>query len=196
MSLQRPHTWRTTLVNKHSPNEAIDVAFRREPPSEEQPFFFGARTIYCNVVKMKIARAITRVALHYSFDAAALSANQVSSPSSSVIIWTGSNSDELFSPPKACCTTPALPDPVATSAMFAEELITGKVKVILSGGGFGESLMKVIQWSFSLRRGCPGKREATWPSGPIPNSIRSNFGNPEATDCRTPVLTSCFKQVS
>ena len=44
----------------------------------------------------------------------------------------------------------------------------GKVKVILCGGGLGESEMNVMSLLFSSKSGCPGKREAVCPSGPIP----------------------------
>lgn len=131
----------------------------------------------------------------YSFEAASLSKNQVSSPSGETI-WTG-NLSELWEPPSAVCTTGALPAPATTSAIWADELITGKVKVILSGGGLGESLIKVTHFSFSFTSGCPGNKEATCPSGPIPRSIRSNLGNPVLSDdFRTSVLTRCFRQVS
>nr|GMC58180.1 hypothetical protein Iba_chr02aCG12710 [Ipomoea batatas] len=89
----------------------------------------------------------------------------------------------------------ALDAPGTTRAMFAEELITGNVKVILSGGGFGESLMNATHFSFSWRRGFPGNREATCPSGPIPKSIRSNCGNPLASDVLTIFRsTKCLRQ--
>lgn len=91
---------------------------------------------------------------------AALSVNHVNLPPLSETISTGSTSEELCSLPRALCTAPALPDPVTTSVTYADELITGNVNVILSGGGFGESSMKVTHRWFSLRRGCPGKREA------------------------------------
>jgi hypothetical protein len=47
-----------------------------------------------------------------------------------------------------------------------------------------------------LRSECPGKREATCPSGPMLISIRSNFGNPLTEDFSiTPVWTKCLRQV-
>nr|GLL20013.1 unknown [Ipomoea trifida] len=89
----------------------------------------------------------------------------------------------------------ALDAPGTTRAIFAEELMTGNVKVILSGGGFGESLMNATHFSFSWRRGCPGNSEATCPSGPIPKSIRSNCGNPLASDVLTIFRsTKCLRQ--
>ena len=131
----------------------------------------------------------------YSFEAAAVSKNQANSPSGETIA-TGSFS-EFWLFPKAFCTAPALLAPFTTRAIYADELITGKVRVILSGGGFGESLMKVTHFSFSLTRGWPGNKEATCPSGPIPSSWRSNFGNPLAADISTTLLlTKCLRHVS
>lgn len=75
--------------------------------------------------------------------------------------------------------------------------MTGNVKVILSGGGFGESVMEVTHLWLSLQRPCPGNRDATWPSGPIPRSMRSNLGKPVDLDTRRIlVLTKCSRQVS
>ncbi|KAH7836832.1 hypothetical protein Vadar_006200 [Vaccinium darrowii] len=48
----------------------------------------------------------------------------------------------------------------------AEELITGKGDAILQGGGFREFSMKDTHCLFSWTRGCPGNREAMCPSGP------------------------------
>nr|GEV77766.1 probable 6-phosphogluconolactonase 4, chloroplastic [Tanacetum cinerariifolium] len=50
---------------------------------------------------------------------------------------------------KATWTGCALPAPATTSAIFAEELITGKVNVILSGGGFVSSDGLLILVSFA-----------------------------------------------
>nr|ACN30969.1 unknown [Zea mays] len=138
-----------------------------------------------------------RLYLFCSKDTAALSVNQVNSPSCSTAISTGSRSDEVCLSESAFCTAAAFPAPVTTIATYADELITGNVNVILSGGGFGESLMYVTHLSFSLTRGWPGKRDAMWPSGPIPRSWRSNLGNPVAADIEiTPFLTSCFRHAS
>jgi len=95
-------------------------------------------------------------------------------PTSGETVCTG-NISEFLPFPTADCSTSALPAPHTTSAIYEEELITGKVKVLLFGGGFGESVMWVTHFWFSLRSECPGKREATCPSGPMLISIRSNL---------------------
>nr|GMC64701.1 hypothetical protein Iba_chr02dCG7390 [Ipomoea batatas] len=66
----------------------------------------------------------------------------------------------------------ALDAPGTTRAMFAEELITGNVKVILSGGGFGESLMNATHFSFSWRRGYAREIEKQHAhQGPYPKEL-------------------------
>ena len=131
----------------------------------------------------------------YSFEAASLSKNHFNSPSGETI-WTG-NTSEFWLFPNAVCTTLALPAPHTTRAICEDELMTGNVNVILPGGGFGESVMWVTHFWFSLRSGWPGNREATCPSGPMPTSMRSNFGNPLTEDLFiTPVWTKCLRQVS
>lgn len=59
---------------------------------------------------------------------------------------------------------------------FFALLITGKVRVILDGGGLGESVMGATQRAVSFRSLCPGNKEHVCPSGPIPNRSMSNLG--------------------
>eukprot|EP00955_Chlamydomonas_euryale_P042955 352467-Chlamydomonas_euryale.AAC.5 len=47
-----------------------------------------------------------------------------------------------------------------------------------SGGGLGESSTSSTHASVGRSDACPGNSEATWPSGPMPNSIKSNTGKP------------------
>ncbi|KAH7864871.1 hypothetical protein Vadar_013379 [Vaccinium darrowii] len=72
----------------------------------------------------------------------------------------------ICNPQHVTFTASAFPAPATTSAIFAEELITGKGDAILQGGGFKEFSMKDTHFLFSWRRGCPGNREAMCPSGP------------------------------
>lgn len=55
-------------------------------------------------------------------------------------------------------------------------LISGYVMVIRSGGGFGESAIGAINRLVSFSNGWPGNSEQVCPSGPMPNSNRSNCG--------------------
>lgn len=127
-----------------------------------------------------------------SFDAALLSKNHNRFPELGLTICAGRDG-LLALPIITICTVLALFSPVITTATFEAEFITGRVKVILSGGGFGESVRKVTHSFFSPRASWPGKREATCPSGPIPRRIRSNFGQSLMLETPTVrVLTSCL----
>jgi hypothetical protein len=55
-------------------------------------------------------------------------------------------------------------------------LSTGKVKVILAGGGLGELVMGATHTDVSSSRLCSGNREQVCPSGPTPSSSKSNLG--------------------
>mmetsp|Transcript_11163 Transcript_11163/g.33189 ORF Transcript_11163/g.33189 Transcript_11163/m.33189 type:complete len:380 (-) Transcript_11163:162-1301(-) len=52
--------------------------------------------------------------------------------------------------------------------------MAGRVSVTRQAGGFGESSTYVTARPVSQSTACAGKREAVWPSGPIPSSTASN----------------------
>lgn len=56
-------------------------------------------------------------------------------------------------------------------------LITGSVRVILLGGGFGESSRYAITSLFSDKSRWWGNNDAVWPSGPIP--VQNKTGKKE-----------------
>jgi hypothetical protein len=130
----------------------------------------------------------------YSFEAAGLSANQMSFPLRGRALWDGS-SPSGSSSPNTLASTSAFPAPFATKVTFAAACTTGMVKVIRSGGGFGESVMGAIHLSFTRTSGWWGKSEQQWPSGPIPSSRRSNRGYPSNV-ATTPVFVNCLMHTS
>ena len=53
--------------------------------------------------------------------------------------------------------------------------MAGRVSVTRQAGGFGESSTYVTARPVSPSTACAGKREAVWPSGPIPSSTYSQL---------------------
>ena len=72
-------------------------------------------------------------------------------------------------PDIAAATASALSAPAATNQTASLRSIASKVREIRSGGGFGDSSTGTAIASRTTAAGCPGKREATWPSGPTPS---------------------------
>ena len=70
---------------------------------------------------------------------------------------------------RARATASALPSPLATNQTARQRSIASKVRVTRSGGGLGESWTATAIASRASRAGWPGKREAQWPSGPMPS---------------------------
>jgi len=66
--------------------------------------------------------------------------------------------------------------PVAINAQYLALLRIGNVKVILFGGGFGESEIGATHTDVSSHNLCPGNNEHVCPSGPTPNINASNRG--------------------
>lgn len=127
-----------------------------------------------------------------SSEAAALSRNHTNLPEVGLTICAGSDEQSVPALFITDLTAPALVSPDTTTATLDAELITGKVNVILSGGGFGESVRKVTHSSFSLSASWSGNSEATWPWGPIPRRTRSNLGQSLISDTSIMrVRTSC-----
>lgn len=85
----------------------------------------------------------------YSFEAASLSKNHVSSPSAETSVQGRGGEPGVCPVPNAILVVSAKSAPVITIAISEDELITGNVKVILGGGGLGESVMKVTHRFFS-----------------------------------------------
>lgn len=85
----------------------------------------------------------------YSFAAASLSKNHVSSSSAATSEQGRGGELGVFPVPNADLVVSASSAPVITIAISEAELITGNVKVILGGGGLGESVMKVTHRFFS-----------------------------------------------
>jgi len=73
-------------------------------------------------------------------------------------------------------TISAFPAPAMAKTHSSALLSTGKVKVILAGGGLGELVIGATQTEVSSRRLCPGNREQVCPSGPTPKSSKWNLG--------------------
>ena len=71
-------------------------------------------------------------------------------------------------PSSAIFAAAALSAPLTTNHTSYDRLITGKVRLIRSGGGFGEARTAITAPS-AYEDGCSGKIDATWPSGPMPS---------------------------
>ena len=86
-----------------------------------------------------------------------------------------------------CLTTGALEPPAATTATQRAAFRTGRVRVMRLGGGLGESVIEATHAVDSNRSGWEGKREATWPSGPMPRRMRSKegYGEPAWSEQQT-----------
>ena len=56
----------------------------------------------------------------------------------------------------------------------------GIVNEMRSEGGFGESVTPITLREVESKLGCPGKIEATCPSGPIPRKVRSKRVSPNS----------------
>lgn len=66
--------------------------------------------------------------------------------------------------------------PVAMKAQYLALLRIGNVKVILFGGGFGESEIGATHTDVSSHNLCSGNKEHVCPSGPTPNIKASKRG--------------------
>lgn len=66
--------------------------------------------------------------------------------------------------------------PVAIKAQYLALFKIGNVKVILFGGGLGESEMGATHTDVSSHSLCPGNKEHVCPSGPTPNINASKRG--------------------
>ena len=90
-------------------------------------------------------------------------------------------------------TRSALPAPVAIKITCLAALHTGRVTVILLGGGFGEfSIGTTHDGPLYSKSGCPGNKEHVCPSGPNPKNKKSNLGNPSdvSSTCHSRSLLS------
>lgn len=67
--------------------------------------------------------------------------------------------------------------PETANTQHSALLTTGKVSVILDGGGLGAFVMGATHTEVSSQMRCPGKREQVCPSGPIPSNNRWNLGS-------------------
>lgn len=67
--------------------------------------------------------------------------------------------------------------PETANTQHSALLTTGKVSVILDGGGLGALVMGATHTEVSSQMRCPGNREQVCPSGPIPSSNRWNLGS-------------------
>jgi hypothetical protein len=74
-------------------------------------------------------------------------------------------------------TTSAFAAPVTANTQYSALLTTGKVSVILDGGGLGALVTGATHTEVSSQIRCPGKREHVCPSGPTPSSRRWNRGS-------------------
>lgn len=105
---------------------------------------------------------------------AALSVNQLHlSPAPSLTNAQGSP----FPPSKICFRISFLPPPVATNAILTPCVTTGKLSVILFGGGFGLSSIDATHASVSRNSLWPGNKLQVCPSGPQPSRMRSKIGS-------------------
>ena len=73
-------------------------------------------------------------------------------------------------------TISAFAAPVIAKTQHSALLTTGKVKVILDGGGLGALVIGATHTEVSSQTRCSGNKEHVCPSGPIPNSRRWNRG--------------------
>ncbi len=100
--------------------------------------------------------------------------------------------NSLFPSSSISFTIFALLLPAIKKIIFSALLITGKVSDILSfiDKSGGETATDRCLFSLSYR--VPGKRDAVWPSSPIPSNTRSNSGNLPFANLKAEIKSSSY----